>query len=319
MRYQTEFGNQGRNDFVLFKVSIMKRALRTAFVVLAVRVWLSAAFADDYPFPAIANLPERKFFGVDQYGLPHIAEKDKGMVAQLAASDQSDASLRSLAIYALAISGYSPESVDALSKVLADSTLGDRGTAAMGLGNFTMELPAKRKEELRAQLRKIMESEGLRRPPEIIRLLLVWGDAPWVAEQFGDDLTGHAMEIEIIGKLPAARATPRLLEIYRSSERVNTSESYNRRADIGRALMKYGDKRGVDILDTLLDAGSVPTLSDGSPSHQYRNNVFAAIQKAVGKKFGYEHLNYDPTIDDAIVRYREWWLRDRYEFEFPKR
>jgi hypothetical protein len=276
------------------------------------------AFGADYPFPSIAHLPERNLIGADKNGYPHIEGKNKGEVARIATSLQSPSELRSLAIWGLAISGYSPESADALLKIATDGTREGRETAAMGLRNFTTELPAYKRNEFRTRLREGVKLEGTSTVDEIVRTLIAWDDAPWIAEQFGSELAGHAMEIEILRRLPAGRAVPRLLEIYHTTRRDNSKDSYGQRADVGRALADLRDARGIDILDTLLDVASVPTY-EGVPSQQYRQNVFAFIQRAVGDQFGYERRVYDPSIDEAIVRFREWWLQERYHFVFPTR
>lgn len=295
----------------------MKRALRTLLVILAWVGCYCVALGDDYPFPVIAHLPERRLFGADKYGHPHIEEKDKAEVARLATSPGSPPDLKFMAVWGLAISGYSSAAAAGLIKAVADGDPGTRGYAAMGLRNFTMDLPVNKKEEFRTTLKKVLTRDGLGTPNEVIRVLITWGDAAWIFEQLGSDLAGHGMEIEILQELPATASTPRLLEIYRTTQRENSGDSYNQRAKVGRALADFRDKRGIDILESLLDAASVPTIS-GGPNHQYRHNVFFFILKAVGNNFGYEHLNYDPSIDAAIVRFREWWFQERYQFEFPK-
>lgn len=275
--------------------------------------------ADEYPFPAVEDVAERNLIGVDEHGHPRIADTNKIRVAKLAASADTPKELRFYAIWGLAISGYSPEAAEGLIQAAEDRSLSAtaRGYAAMGLSNFSHKLPPESREVLRGRLRRMVESESGAIPDSIVRTLLAWGDAEWIAKRLGDQTRGHQMEIEILHALGPARATDRLLELYREEEKQSVRESYNRRAEIGRALLIFHDRRGIDILDSLLDADVVP-LSGEQPNHQYRHNVFNAIARSVGQDFGYEHLNFDPSIDEAIRRFRSWWLEHRYTFTFPE-
>jgi hypothetical protein len=124
------------------------------------------------------------------------------------------------------------------------------------------------------------------------------------------------MEIAILSGLGADRATDRLLELFEAEESRSIRESYNRRAEIGKALLGFQDKRGIDILEPLLDADAVP-LGGGIQVHQYRYNVFHVLARAVGQDFGYGHSNHDPSLDEAIGRLRSWWRGNRQTFTFP--
>jgi hypothetical protein len=276
------------------------------------------AYGKDAPFPSIEDVPEQALIGVDENGHPEIDVKDKPQVAKLAADSHTPENLRFYAIWGLAISGYSAESADGLAKAMEDTGLGDtaRGYAAMGLSNFTSQLPRESKEQFLRRLKAVVVAESQATPDGILRTLIGWGDAQWIAGNLGDGMRGHEMEIEILSALKSEQAKTRLLELYRSDEMRNERVSYNRRAKVGWALVVFKDKRGVDILDTLLDADAVPDAGD--PNHQYRHNVFAKITKAVGKDFGYRHMNYDPSIDDSIRRFRDWWLESRYDFRFAE-
>lgn len=262
--------------------------------------------------------PARPLIGADENGYPRIADEDKAKFAILVAASDTPQKLRFDAIWGLAISGYSPEAATGLIQAAEDRSLSDtaRNYAAMGLMNFSNELPLESKGAFRRRLRTLVDSEGASVPDSILRTLIAWGDAEWIAERLGGQTRGHMMEIEILCALETAHATGRLLELYRVDEVENKRETYNRRAEIGRALLGLRDKRGIDILESLLDAEVVP-LNGEHPNHQYRSNVFNAIAHAVGKDFGYVHSNYDPSIDEAIRRFRFWWLENRYMFTFP--
>lgn len=280
---------------------------------------ITVALGEDYPFPAIEKVPERKLIKADQHGHPRIVDKDKAKVALLAASDHTPEHLRFYSIWGLAVSGFSPESSSALAEALTDRKLSHatRGYAAMGLRNFTNKIPAQTKKSLRSKLRATIEVELAKTPDEIIRTLIAWGDAPWIAERLADDLLGHPMEIEVLRRLPSEKAIPRLLGIYRHTKNQHHRKNYNRRSNIGRALIDFKDKQGIDILETLLDAQAVPK-HHGEPNHQYRHNVFVVVTKAVGQDFGYKHRSYHPSIDTAILRFRTWWRKHRNEFNFVK-
>jgi hypothetical protein len=279
----------------------------------------SGAVGRDGPFPSIEDVPERTLIGVDENGQPRIDGKDKPRVAKLAADNHTPQKLRFYAIWGLAISGYSAEAADGLAKAVEDRGLSDtdRGYAAMGLSNFTSQLPRELKEQFVRRLRAVAAAESKTTPDGILRTLITWGDAQWIAGILGDNLRGHEMEIEILSALKAEQATPRLLELYRGDEMGSERVSYNRRAEIGWALVAFKDKRGVDILEALLDAEAVPKI-DETPNHQCRHNVFAKIVKTTGQDFGYRQRNYDPSIDDSIRRFRGWWIENRYDFRFAE-
>jgi len=283
------------------------------------QVCLPAALAADDPLAAIKDYPERRFFESDKYGLPKVADKNKESVARIVTSQGYPAELRSLAVYALAISGYSPESFEALRKIAMDTSMAahDRDSATMGLQNFWSDLSDAKRKEVRLNFRELHRAQDLESSDQTLRASIIYGNGPWIAEQLGSKLSGHRLEIEIDASLPDPEAMKRLIAKYQTLEGDALPLSYDSRAEIGRALIEHHDKRGIDILDTLLDAGNVPLLQDGAPSHQYRSNVFRFIQRSVGKTFGYEHLNYDPSIDEAIARFRKWWLIERYKFGFP--
>jgi hypothetical protein len=295
----------------------MKIPRGSAHAVLCALLLSAYVDAEDYPFPSIEEVPERKLIGVDEHGHPQIGQPDKQQVARLAADSHTPKGVRFYAIWGLAISGYSVESAEGLAKAIEDRGLSStaRGYAAMGLRNFTSQLSDESKDEFRRRLEAIVVAESETVPNGILRTLVAWGDARWIDERLGDRMRGHEMEIEILGALKPEQATGRLLELYRADEMRNERKSYNQRAEIGRALVAFKDKRGIDILETLLDADAVPKVGQ-APNHQYRHNVFAAITRGIGQDFGYRHPNYDQSIDESIQRFRSWWLEKRYDFLF---
>lgn len=251
--------------------------------------------------------------GKDQYGYPRIERKDMTAVANLALSAKTDGGLRYQAVWGLAISGYSPESADALIAVVENTSFEEnvRDVAAMGLRNFTLNLDEESKEALKKRLHATILADPAHASDEMIRVLLTWGDAAWVVETLGEHLHGHPMEVEILSHYTANVAIPRLLDIYFETKQAVTTPSYNKRAEIGTALLDFKDKRGIDILASLLP-------NDCAPGNEYRNYVFNLIIKHVGHSFGYTHRNYDPSLEQAVSRFSEWWLRERYSFEFPE-
>ena len=249
-----------------------------------------------------------------------IADKDKGTSGT---NLRRTISLRNIsgspAVWGLAISGYSPESAEGLVKVAISSehlVIRIAESPAMGLSNFHAGFA--REHKGRVSLKATSVTEIIKNPKVRVWRIRSFVRCSLGVTRHGSCRTvwrcgspGTCMEIEILQQLPAATATPRLLEIYRAVQRDGIAESYNRRAARGRALVNYGRQRGIDILDTLLDAAPVVPTNGGAANHQYRHNVFAAIQKAVGRKFGYEQPSgSQPTIDDAILLFREWWFRE---------
>lgn len=297
----------------------MTKSRMTMLSILGVSLAAGEVVAGDDPFPLIEQVPQRALIGVDQYGLPRISAENKAQVARLVVELGTPKQLRFYAIWGLATSGFSPEAAEALTKVAEDNKLDKtaRDYATMGLGNFTLLLPGEMKEGIRIRLRSIVKAESTTVPDGILRTLVRWGDAPWIAEQFGDRLKGHVMEITILTAARSPKAAGRLFELYEADVKQASSNSYIRRSEIGSALVELGDKRGIDILETLLDARSVPDLGQGSPPNpQYRHNVFREITKAIENDFGYSHLNFDPSIDEAIRKFRGWWTKSRDTFEF---
>lgn len=241
---------------------------------------------------------------------PGVAPADLTEEVKLAASPDTPPDKRFDAVHKLATSGYTDESAEALTTVACDTNAGEttRGYAAMGLRNFTLQLPEYSKRIIADRLRAIMEKEKADTPDGIIRTLLDWGDARFVSEILGGKLEGHPMEIEILAGTDDRYSTGRLWELYQSCPQSRRSDIYNRKAAIGRALVDKGDERGIEILMTLLPANE-------APGAQYRHNVYMFIARAIGESFGYSATNYDATLEEAVPKMLSWWAENRNTFE----
>jgi hypothetical protein len=217
------------------------------------------------------------------------------------------------AVRQLAVSPYTPQSAAALQKVASDpnAELTTRGYAAMGLRNFTGSLPPKARAAIQEKLRKTLSTEQAETPDGLIRVLLQWGDAAYVIEELSEKLRNHPMEIECLAAVPSRKNSDRLWELYQTCPREHRAVSYNRLDAIGRALIAHRDKRGIDVLVELLGA-------DKDPGRQFRNNVFNFLAATTGKRFGYDHANYHPDLEEATDRLVRWWRANRETFRFQK-
>ena len=240
-------------------------------------------------------------------GYPYITDQSYPEKARIAVSPDTPDAERFEAVWALAISGYTEKSARALAIVACDKTISHttRGYAAMGLRNFTSSVPAKLKSEIQEMLRGVIARENADAPDGVIRTLIAWADAPFVHETLGPEMVEHPMEIEILAGLPEKNGVDRLWQMYQSLPKRHWS--YFKRSQISRALVQKQDTRGIDILIELLPAAN-------APSGQHRHNVFKFLAIHLGKDFGYNALNYDPSLNEAVDRMLSWWDENRCQF-----
>jgi len=248
--------------------------------------------------------------------LTQLAKKrnDTAENIRLATSAATDPRTRFDAVRLLAIGRYTPDGAEALTDVACHRKLGrtTRGYAAMGLRNYSDQMPKEMKAAIKPRLRNTLEAEGDRTPREIILVLTRWGDARYIQEILGEGLAGHSMEIEVLQATPDPAASDRLWQLYQSCPRSWKPGHYNRRAAIGRALAQRRDKRGIDILIELLDA-------ENAPAPQYRSNTYIRIAVMLGEDFGYKGDNYRPALEQAIPKMIDWWKNNRETFTFRER
>ena len=245
-------------------------------------------------------------------GYPYISDQSHAEKARIALSPDTPEDERFEAVWALAISGYTEKSALALAVVACDKTISHttRGYAAMGLRNFTSSIPQKLKSEIQEMLRGVIARENADTPDGVIRTLIAWADAPFVYKTLGPEAAGHPMEIEILAGLPGKNGVDRLWQIYESCPKRHWS--YFKRSQIGRAMVKKQDTRGIDILMELLPAAK-------APSGQYRHNVFKFLAIHIGQDFGYNALNYDPSLNQAVAGMLSWWDENRHRFALDGR
>lgn len=243
---------------------------------------------------------------------PYLKREEMPEAIQLAMAPTTGQKARFYAVWGLAISGYTPEGAKALAWVACNRELqeGERGYAAMGLSNFTGAMPAQEREAIREQLRKLLADEGADMPHGIIRTLIAWGDAAYIHETLSGRLKGHPMEIEVLEALPSREAAlARLLQLLETCPARTKDERHNWRARVGSALVRQKDKRGIDILLSLL-------AKEEAPGPQYRNNTFQFLANTLGQSFGYPKGNYRPELEEAIPKMVAWWEEHRDTFEF---
>lgn len=232
---------------------------------------------------------------------------------EVATSPQSTPEAQFSAVRNLAISPYSEERADALAKVACEAKADEttRDYAAMGLGNFTAAMPQEIRLAILGRLRQSLATEAGDTPDGIVRTLLRWGDAVYVEEVLGTKLAGHSMEVEVLQALPGQKASERLWELYLASPKGRKSIEYNRRAEIGRALATRGDKRGIDILLTLLPA-------ENAPSRQHRLNVFLFLVRTLGRDFAHGSAKGGADLEETAEQMAKWWDEHREKFDFGR-
>lgn len=244
-------------------------------------------------------------------GYPYLKQDEIQAKGKIAVSAEISPEEKFRAVWGLAISGYTKESVEALTQVACDKGAGEttRGYAAMGLRNFTGQLPDESRKAIQQRLRAVLESERGNTPDGILRVLIAWDDAPFIDELLGKQLQGHTMEVEVLAALPGKESGEKLWQLYEASRKSYKSTDYNRTAAIGRALVHKEDVRGIDILVDLLP-------EDHAPGPQYRHNVFVFLARSLNKDFGYKASDYDPALEDAVAKMASWWKKNKGTFVF---
>jgi hypothetical protein len=247
--------------------------------------------------------------GEGDRGYPYLKPDEIPGKVKLAVSVETPAEERFKAVWGLAISGYTKESAEALSQVACDKSAGEttRDYAAMGLNNFTRQIPEESRKTIQQSLHGVLEKEKGDTPEGIIRTLIAWNDAPFIREILGEQVKGHNMEVEVLAALPGQESCDKLWQLYQESPKGYRSVYYNKKASIGRALVAKNDTRGIDILVELLP-------EDHAPGHQYRHNVFVFLARKIDKDFGYKAENYHPALEKAVPEMLSWWKENRGTF-----
>jgi hypothetical protein len=210
----------------------------------------------------------------------------------------------------LGISGYSPDAADALLRIATDKSFGEttRGCAAMGLGNYLSRLSTEQKECIRTTIAKVIQREGRNTPDTLIRLLIAMDGASLVAELMGNDLAGSRCEVEVLARLPGDAAGQRLWQLCEQLRDQPIAEVAFRIQVIGDAMLSRKDKRGADVLLSLLP-------KDVGLDKQFRHNTYAVLARYTRKDFGYKAVNYHPDLEAAVPKMIEWWKTSRVSFQ----
>jgi hypothetical protein len=291
-------------------------------------LWNAFVRSPHQPFRAkVADLPAwyvRNPIKDRAAGYPHLKPEQRPAKAKEALDPATGDKARFYAVWGLAISGYCPEGAEALAIVATDPKQEPttRDYAGMGLRNYSGAMPEEIRGPIQARLRKALAAEKEKLPDGVLRTLVGWGDADLIRETLGERLRGHPMEIEVLQKTGSRQeAVARLMEMYKAAPEVTSQAGWYQRSHVGTALVKMGDKRGVDILLECLtvekpwplDNDSAPDQESNAASfRQCLNNTFRWVARAIGQDFDYStEENWRPELNKAIPRMVEWWKANR--------
>lgn len=189
--------------------------------------------------------------GCAQTGAGRLGEAERAARVRLAIDPATDDKTRYEAVYAMAVGGYSPEAARALGSIAAGREYSAvvRWNAAMGLRNFTPEMPEPVRESIRGELRLAAKVEQDKLPAGPLYVLNDWGDADWIVEALGKNLRVHQEEVDVLARVRSREfAVARLWEIYQTAATATTRAGWIRRRHVGTVLLERRDKRGVNAL-----------------------------------------------------------------------
>jgi hypothetical protein len=234
-----------------------------------------------------------------------VADQVPGLLADLRGDDRQRGFT---ALCRLAVLGHHADVLPALLTIAGDAAAdeGWREYAAMGLGNMH-GMPATSREQVRAAMRAALAAERVDCPDGIVSLLVALGEAPFVRDTLGDGLQGHRHEIAVLERLPDERSRARLLAIVAASPG-RKAEAYQRRFLVGRALLRHGDRRGVEVLVQLLPRAD-------APGQQQRRNVHAVAAPVLAAGFSTFPAECDAELDAAIDALLAFWQQHGAAFE----
>lgn len=264
-------------------------------------------------------------------GYPYLKPEERAAKAREALDPLTGDKTRYDAVWGLAISGYCRESADALGIIAADRTRNGplRECAAMGLINFTPEMPLDIRRTLQEKLCAALDAEKENLQSGVIQTLVVWGQADRVRTVLGEKLRDHPMEVIVLKSVSAREdAVSRLWEIYLSAPPAQTGNiASSRRWHAGDALIHWRDKRGIDILIECLTEDPAPMAQGLSPAvreselasfRQSRHNTFMRVASTLDQNFGYGGGNWSPELDQVIMKMFAWWNANRETWSFEK-
>jgi hypothetical protein len=275
---------------------------------VSVKKFIAAARKDLFPSEQSKSTPESAPTEADS-AYPFLKPDEIAAKAKIAVAAETPPKERFMAVWGLAISGYTKESAEALSQVACGRSAGEntRDYAAMGLGNFTRQLPEESRKMIQQRLRAVFEKEKDDTPDGIIRTLIGWNDAPFIRKVLGKQMKGHTLDVEILAALPGKEGCDSLWQLYQKSPKGYKSVYSSRKERIGRALIDKNDVRGIDILIDLLS-------EDHVPDQQYRQNAFIYLMRKLNNNFGYNAENFDAALEKAIPEMVYWWKKNKKTF-----
>lgn len=155
-----------------------------------------------------------------------------------------------------------------------------RDYAAMILGvNWWISASTAEKKNVLAALRAAVKREGIATPDGILRFVRRL-DLEFVRRAFKPPIEDAEL-LKALRRDPRAMTTQSLWAVYAGTPKVRKAIYYGRRYAIGQELIRRGDMRGVDILIRLLP-------KKAAPGQQARVNVFAIIERALGRDFEFD-------------------------------
>jgi hypothetical protein len=216
------------------------------------------------------------------------------------------------AVRALAVSPHTPESVEALCTVLAAEGMSEGCItyAAMGLRNFISSLSQQEKDRASELCGQQLLARKAKTDTGCIQLLLDLGGAELIRRTMGPELAGAPWEIEVLTKVRGGPAAARLWEIVQAHAAMQTEADAAFVERAGRALVERGDERGIDALAMLLPRGKAP--------NQQRSNAFNFLIRHLRNDFAYTSANYDPSLEEAVPKFLQWWKANHESYRFPR-
>jgi hypothetical protein len=261
-----------------------------------------------------------------------LAPEDRAQKAKEALDPATDEPMRFYIVWRLSVSGYSPESAEALATLAADRKYpaGLRQQAAGGLGNFTAAMSPEARKSAQGRLLAVLKDEGAAAPQAIILTLLRLGEADQVRAILGEKLRGHPLELDVLPATSARdEAVARLWELSQAAPPATTYAGWDRRYRLGLALIGCKDKRGFDLLMECLtvkdpwttDAPSTPA-AEAANTRLFRQALLATysvLARLLDDDFGYETgASWNEQLPGAIARMAAWWKEHRQAWSFEE-
>lgn len=177
-----------------------------------------------------------------------------------------------------------------------------REAAVMALGSWLSLYDQATKKRVQHTLRLLAKGEGQAAPDPLLRM--VRRDHPEARKTVPEPF---ALAPEIRQTLRVRAATlseARLWELIRCIPALGKNPCAGPRLEAARELIRRGDLRAVDVLVEHLDRLR-------TPSHQWRVNILAHLERELGQPFSPESKAESPDFEAAVRHARDWWAKHR--------